>query len=98
MLSKDEGFTVDDLEKIYAAGWEVGACNLIALINDLPATAGKARREIGGNQDEWRKHPALIVLMGQINYLAGIGLGPEAEDAAKLQEMIKSRLQTKIAG
>lgn len=90
MDKNEKGFTVNDLKEIYAAAWDVGACNLRGLANDLPLIVSKGRYEqdlAGVNTT----HVAVKLFMGQMGYLAGIMLGPEPEWAEAVKQMIAER-------
>lgn len=95
MLSKGSHFTTNDLETIYAAAWSSGACNATALLNDIPVVLSKAANEIKDNiysdaEGDVLKHPVVRLFIGHWAYLREVGLGPDAEDAKRVSELIEA--------
>lgn len=95
MLSKELSFTASDLKQILDAAWNVGACNLSGMANDLPTIISKARQHYKdtGNANNAQQHPVVRLWLGHMSYLAGIGLGPEMPDVEFVQGMLNQLLE-----
>ncbi len=89
-------FTAKDLTDIYNAAWAIGAPNARALKNSLPEYLEKAQNEITDginlSASEAADHVVIRLFQGHINFLDGISLGPEAEDATQVEAMLTAAI------
>ena len=69
-----------------AQGCYNGACNGTAIVNSL----AEALAQVPETGSLINKHPAFVIVVGQLSFIAGSSLGPTSEDMATYEAWLRN--------